>query len=164
VALTQDLKEILPQSFVPPSSGAKSRTEMVIAKSLVENSPGYIESVVMQINGSYENGWYDCCAVMIRRLLETLIIEVFEHHKIASKIKDTTTGDFFYLSGLIQQTLEESAWNLGRNTKKAMPALKNVGDLSAHSRRYNAHRSDIDNIILPLRVVVQELVYLAGLK
>ena len=40
---------------------------------------------------------------------------------------------------------------------------KTVGDLSAHSRRYNAHKSDIDNIP-DLRVVVQELLYLAGLK
>lgn len=28
----------------------------------------------------------------------------------------------------------------------------------------NAHKSDIDNIIPDLRVVVQELLYLAGLK
>jgi hypothetical protein len=41
--------------------------------------------------------------------------------------------------------------------------MKNVGDLSAHNRRYNAHREDIDKLIPDLRVVVQELLTLAGL-
>lgn len=164
LSLTRELKEILPQSYVPPSDGAKSKTEMVVANSLVKNTRGYIERVVMQINGSYENGWYDGCAVMIRRLLETLIVEAFEHHNIASKIQNPKTGDFYYLSDLISLALSESSWNLSRNSRQSMPKLKAVGDLSAHSRRYNAHRSDIDNIIPDLRVVVQEFLYLAGLK
>lgn len=100
---------------------------------------------------------------MIRRLIETLIIEVFEHHKIAHKIKNPS-DDFLYLSELITKTLAESSWNLGRNTKAALPRLKNIGDLSAHSRRYVAHRKDIDNVVVDLRVVVQELVFLAKLK
>ena len=119
--------------------------------------------MVNQINGTYENAWYDACAVMIRRLVETLIIEVFEHHKIANKIK-TPAGDFPYLSDLITHTLNETSWNLTRNAKQALPKLKNIGDLSAHSRRYNANHDDIDKIINDLRVCVQELLYLAGLK
>ena len=39
-----------------------------------------------------------------------------------------------------------------------------MGDKSAHSRRYNAHRGDIDPLLVDIRLVVQELVYLAGLK
>ena len=115
------------------------------------------------VYGVYENGWYDGCAVMIRRLLETLIVEVFENYKIATKIQNPN-GDFYYLSDLISCTLSETSWNLSRNSRQSMPKLKTVGDLSAHSRRYNAHKSDIDNIIPDLRVVVQELLYLAGLK
>ncbi len=164
ITLIDELKTIAPPAYVPPSDGAKPKTEMVIAGSLVANTRGYIERVVAQINGTYENGWYDGCAVMIRRLLETLIVEAFENYKIATKIQNPKTEDFYYLSDLISFTLSESSWNLSRNSRQAMPKLKTVGDLSAHSRRYNAHRSDIDNIILDLRVVVQELLYLAGLK
>lgn len=61
-------------------------------------------------------------------------------------------------------TLKETSWNLSRNAKQALPKLKNVGDLSAHSRRYNAQRADIDKVISDLRIVVQELIYLAGFK
>jgi ribosomal protein L11 len=56
------------------------------------------------------------------------------------------------------------AVHLSRNTKQALPRLKDVGDLSAHSRRYIAQRKDIDKLVQDLRVVVQELVTVAELK
>ena len=79
VALVSELKAISPPSYVPPDDGVKQNTDMFLARSLVSNTRCYIERVVAQINGTYENGWYDVCAVMIRMLLETLIVEVFEN-------------------------------------------------------------------------------------
>jgi hypothetical protein len=146
-----------------PDEGRRSQKELVLPFSVVRGTRGYIERVVNQVNGSYENGWYDASAVMIRRLLETLIIEVFEHHGIASKIQNTS-GDFFYLRDLISVCLKESAWNLSRNCKAAMPKLKDIGDKSAHSRRYNVHGGDIAPLTGDIRLVVQELIYLAALK
>jgi len=101
---------------------------------------------------------------MMRRLLETLIVESFEAHQLSHKIKDPRTGDFLYLSDLIPKALQEPSWNLGRNTKRALPSLKSLGDQSAHSRRYNAHREDIDKLISDFRTACQELIYLAKLK
>src|SRR5258708_724815 len=151
------------QLWLPPAEGIPASQERVLAKSIVKGTRGYIESVVNQINSTYENACYDACAVMTRRLVETLIIEAFEHYKIADKIK-TPAGDFFYLRELITHTLNEKSWNIGRNAKQALPNLKSIGDLSAHSRRHLAQRSDIDNIIADLRIAVQELVFLANLK
>lgn len=147
----------------PPEEGLRAATQSVLPFSVVRGTRGYIERVANQINGAYENGWYDACTVMIRRLLETLIIETFEHHNLAASIKNTA-GDFLFLKDLIDKCLQQSTWNLSRNCKQAMPKLKDVGDKSAHSRRYNAHRGDIDPILADIRLVVQELVYLAGLK
>ena len=130
---------------------------------MVSGTRGYIEKVVFQINGCYENGWFDACAVMMRRLLETLIIESFEAHGIAANAKNPS-GDFHMLGGLIKRALSESAWNLGRNSRRALPKLKAIGDQSAHSRRYNAHREDIDKLVVDFRIVCQELLYLATLK
>ncbi|SRR6266851_8909673 len=163
LVISKAIQDEVNQFWLPSAESLPSRLEMVLAKSLVKGTRGYIESIVNQINSTYENACYDACAVMIRRLVETLIIEAFEHHKIADKIK-TPAGDFPYLSDLIIHTLNETSWNLTRNTKQALPRLKNIGDLSAHSRRYNAHRSDIDNIMSDLRTVVQELIYLAKFK
>ncbi len=108
-------------------------------------------------------GWYDACAVMIRRLIETLIIESFEKASIADKIKNDN-GDFLYLKDLIAKCLSETCWNLGRGCKQALPKLKDIGDKSAHSRRFNAQRGDLDPLLKDVREVVQELIYLSGLK
>lgn len=162
--LAKDLQAEAPKVFLPPSEGTKPSSEQVLPHALVRGTRGYIERVCHQINGSYENGWYDACAVMMRRLIETLIIEAFERHKIDHKIKNASTGDFFFLRDLVDSTLRETSWNLGRNTKQALPRLKLVGDQSAHSRRYNAHREDIDRVISDFRTVCQELIYLAHMK
>ncbi|MBS0410721.1 MAG: DUF4145 domain-containing protein [Proteobacteria bacterium] len=131
--------------------------------SLVRGTRGYIERVAVQANGAYERGWYDACAVMVRRLLETLIIEAFEAHGLSANIKNSS-GDFFYLGDLIDLTLANPSWNIGRNCKAAMKKLKDVGDKSAHSRRFIAQRGDLDRLLPDIRVVVQELIFLSKLK
>jgi hypothetical protein len=80
---------------------------------------------------------------MLRRLIETLIVECFEKHEASDTIK-TQTGDFLYLGDLIDKMVSERTWNLGRNTRKSLAKLKDIGDKSAHSRRFNARRWDID--------------------
>src|SRR5258706_15276262 len=164
LALGKKLKAAAPKSFVPPSEGTRPANEFMLPHAMVKGTRGYIERVVFQINGCYEKGWFDGCAVMMRRLIETLIIECFEKHHIAHKIKNNPNGDFLYLRDLIEKLLQEPTWNIGRNAKQALPKLKNVGDQSAHSRRYNAHREDIEKLADDFRTVCQELIYLAGFK
>jgi hypothetical protein len=161
--IAKDIRTDIPAIYVPPSEGTIPKSQMILPHALVKGTRGYIEKVLYQINGTYENGWYDACAVMIRRLIETLIIELFEHYNLSAKIKNAN-GDFFFLSDLISSTLNERTWNLGRNTKQSLPKLKDIGDKSAHSRRYNAYREDIDKLTNDLRTVTQELLYLAKLK
>lgn len=158
-ALQQDVKS----AYHPPDEGFHSESQKVIPMSVVRGTRGYIEKVANQINGCYEKGWYDACAVMIRRLVETLLIEAFENKKIESKIMNPQR-DFLVLDEIIDRALAERSWNLTRNTKKALPRLKKVGDLSAHGRRYNAHLKDIESVIDDVRVVVQEFIYLASFK
>lgn len=146
-----------------PDEGLPAYSQQVLPKSLFKGTRGYLESIVNQINGCYEKGWFDGCAVMIRRLVETLIIECFEKHNLANNIK-AANGDFVYLSDLIQAMLSEHSWNLSRNTRKSLPKLKSIGDKSAHSRRFTARRWDIDKILEDIRVVSEELVYLSGLR
>jgi hypothetical protein len=160
VNLAKAIQSSLNDVYTSPEDGHPARTQEVFPLSIVNNTKGYIKKVANQVNGTYERGWYDACAVMIRRLIETLIIEAFEKHGIAAKIQGSS-GDFFYLRDMVTATLVESSWNLGCNVKTALPRLKDIGDKSAHSRRFNAHKRDIDAIKDDLRVVIQELVYLA---
>ena len=147
----------------PPEEGLRADTQSVVPRSVVRGTRGYIEKITNQANGCYEKGWYDACAVIVRRLIETLIIEAYEKHSIASKIQNSQ-GDFMYLRDLITQCLTEPSWNLSRNCKQALPKLKDIGDKSAHSRRFIAQRGDIDPLLADIRVVVQEFLFLAGLK
>lgn len=163
LSLSKDILTDLENLVDPPEEGFLAETNQVVPLSIVRNTRGYIEKVANQANGCYEKGWFDSCAVMLRRLLETLIIECFEKHLIANKIQNSQ-GDFLFLKDLINITLLEQSWNLGRNTKKALPKLKDIGDKSAHSRRFTAHLSDLKKLIPDIRLVVQELVYLAQLK
>jgi len=126
---------------------------------IVKGTRKYIEKVAAQSCGAYDMGWYDAAAVMARRLLETLIIELYEAKKLDHKIKKPD-GTFHYLSGLISTLLSETAFNLGRNTLKALPKLKDLGDQSAHSRRYIARQEDLDPLKRELRIAVEELVHL----
>lgn len=152
-----------PRRYMPPSEPVRPGSEGVIPVDLTVNTRGYLERVATQINGSYENGWFDACAVMMRRLLETLIIEAFEAAGIASAITCQPSGDFLPLGDLVEATLREPSWNLARNTKRALPRLKTLGDLSAHSRRYTARQDDIERVREDFRLVCEELLYIAGL-
>jgi hypothetical protein len=163
IATAKAIHADLADQLGPPEEGLLANSQAVILTSLVRGTRGYIERVANQINGAYENGWYDACAVMLRRLIETLIVEAFEHHGISAKIKNSS-GDFLYLRDLIDKTLSEGAWNLSRNTKQSLPRLKDIGDKSAHSRRYIAQRGDIQPLLLDIRTVVQEMLFVAKLK
>ena len=99
---------------------------------------------------------------MIRRLVETLLIEVFESRGIENKIKKN--GDYMFLRDMIGITLAENSLNLSRNARQSLPKLKDVGDKSAHSRRFNAIRHDIDEIRPDLRFIIQEMLSIAKIK
>lgn len=161
--LGKAIQEEVDRSIGPPPEGNIATGQTVILRPLVRNTRGYIEKIANQANGCYQNDWYDACAVMLRRLLQTLLIECFEAHEISGKIKNSN-GDFVYLRDMIDATLAEPSWNIGRNCKTAMRELKDIGDKSAHSRRYLAQRGDVDKVAAEVRLVVQELLFLSGIK
>ena len=166
LAASKEIQTEVDTFYCPPEEGGRVRHGSVVSPSIVKGTRSYIERIAQQVNGTYESGFYDACAVMIRRLIETLIIETFEHHGIANRIKNgrDPQGNFLQLGDLVSRTLSETSWNLTRNAKQVLPRLKDVGDRSAHSRRFLAQRSDIDRIQPDVRLIVQELVLLSGLR
>ena len=61
----------------------------------LEEARGYLIKVGEQAIISYDLGLFDASSVMIRKLLEILIIELFEKNKIESHIKNADV-DYFY--------------------------------------------------------------------
>ncbi|HWY61401.1 MAG TPA: hypothetical protein VNW15_05825 [Rhizomicrobium sp.] len=138
-------------------------TDSVLPREIFEQTRGYIERVVYQINASYDTGLYDCCSVMCRRLLETLIIEIYEAEKSPADIKGPD-GNFFMFSDLLRVLLADGKFNISRNAQKGLKDFKALGDQSAHSRRYNARQNDIDRVRDGMRVAAEELLHLAKLN
>lgn len=123
----------------------------------------YIPKTARQVAICYDNQAYDACLVMIRRLLETLIIEVFEHFGVQDRIKNEKRN-YLYCSDLIDNLVsEKQLWTIGRNADEGMKKIKKLGDLCAHNRRFNATKIDLDGIKLDLRVVLEELIHLSDI-
>ena len=129
---------------------------------LEQTNRGYLGRIGYQMNGCYAAGWYDACAVMMRRLLEVSIIEAFENCGLASKIK-RPDGNYFDLSELIQHTLAEPTWTLSRNLRKFLPKLRDVCHMSAHGRYFSARKEDLENIRQGCRVTIEEQLHHAKL-
>lgn len=139
------------------------QSDTLLDRDMFAFSRGYLTTVVSQLNVAYDTGLYDCCAVMCRRLLETLIIEAYESKGRAEELKDQS-GHFPMFSGLLAFLEADSSIHVGRSALQAMKDFKALGDLSAHNRRYNARKSDIDKVTVGLRVASEELLNIAGFK
>jgi hypothetical protein len=136
-------------------------TSSVIPISFVRGKRTYLERIVQQINGSYDRGFYDACAVLVRRLMESLIIEIYFQQGRGQEIK--TNNTVFTLNGLITKIESDSSINISRNLPKGMNLIKDLGDTAAHDRTYITQVEDIDDSKNQIRKTIYELLFLAGL-
>ena len=132
-------------------------TNNLVDLSLLNGTPYYIKKTSEQMNCCYDNGLYDACLVMMRKLFETLIIECYERFSCASEIMDSN-GNFYYLSDLIPKYIHSDHWSVSRNFEKYIKNVKKFGDLSAHNRRFLAGKLDIDGFKFDMRQCLQEII------
>ncbi len=129
----------------------------LIDLSLFDGTPYYLKTIAKEMIHSYDSGFYNATLVLMRKLVETLIIECFERYGIEDVIKDANEN-FFYLSDLIPRYLESAKWNSSRNINSCLKIVKKYGDLSAHNRRFLAKKTDIDGFKFELRQALQEII------
>jgi hypothetical protein len=153
--------DILP-SLAKPTGPAMPKGEPVLPMAVLATAPSYLQRTLIQANGCYENRWFEASSVMIRKLVENLIIDVYEKHGKSAEIQKD--GEYFMLAGLVNAILSQAHWKLQRETTRALPELKKLGDRAAHNRRYWATQQDIDKILSGLRATVDDLLHLAGHK
>lgn len=148
------LREILMQSKKEIEKGISNNIELIDMNIFIK-APDYIKSIAIEINKCYQSETYISCAVMLRRLVETLIIESFEIKGDISKIQDTN-NDFFNLKKLITVFLQEKLWIYSKNTRDTISKLKDLGNLSAHNRKFITRKSDIDSIYKDIRICLDD--------
>ena len=100
--------------------------------------------------------------MLIRRLIETLIIEGYEHLGRPEDIRDSN-GYYLMLGDLVGVALgrEAEPW---REARAALLDIKKLGDRSAHNRMFNAVKGDLDLIRSGTRVSSEELINVAALR
>ena len=163
--VAQRTRAAVAEESKPSEEYTRADTDWLIESSVLEGrAKQYIVNIAYQVNGTYGYGWYDACAVMLRRLIESLIIEAFVANGLVDSIVED--GNYVSLSRLIDRAVKEPQLNLSAITKRTLPRLKKLGDLSAHKTEYNTRRKYIDNLLddfyLDMQVVVEELVYKAS--
>jgi hypothetical protein len=135
----------------------------VIPTGLFENTRPYLETLVIQINGTYRGGFYDACAVMCRRLLECLLLLAFERAAKGEVITDAS-GEYRAVADIIGLASANRHLKLTRGAAAVMGKIQYVGDLAAHHPTYTTRQKDIDEQRLGFQRVVSELVHLAEIK
>ena len=144
---------------------AMDHTLGYLPEAIWKNTRGYIQEVCRELNGCFEHAYYNAAAVMLRQLLETLIVEAYEHRNREAEIKDGG-GNCLMLSDLSARACGENGQrglNLGRDSKKALKDARTVGNWSAHSRRFLAHAGDLTKFQSGMRLLVQELIQIGDL-
>ncbi|EHQ29817.1 hypothetical protein [Mucilaginibacter paludis] len=147
------IEKVIQKEFVPEPSNN------LFALSIFENTRGYLTGFATEASCAYDFALYNSCFFMLRKLLETLIIELFEKHGIESKIKNGN-GGYFFLSDLISKLVSENNWHLTKITREDIPKIKKLADSSVHSKRFSAKKVDIDNLKTEIRIIFEELVSL----
>lgn len=138
-------------------------TDELLPMDILDTAPYYIKLTAKQMNQCFECCLYDAVLVVMRKLIETLIIECFERYGIDDNIKDDK-GNFFFLSELIPRFVVADKWNVSRNLETYIKMVKKYGDLSAHNRRFLAKRSDMNIFKFEMRQVIQEIIMIIDYK
>lgn len=135
----------------------------IIPFSIFEHLSPNIQSLCKQINSSYENNLFDCTAVMMRRLLEGLLVLTYQNLGLEKEIAEKS-GWHSTLDKIIRNAEQNTTLKLSANTRKEMILFKDLGNYAAHKIWYNSTQQDIKPHILKYRVIIEELMYKAGLK
>lgn len=145
-------------AIVPPGIDAH-----IVPTGLFENTSPYLEAMVVQINKTYQGGFYDACAVMCRRLLKCLLLLAFERAAKGEVIKDAF-GEYRAFAQIIGLASSNQHIKLPRGARLVMGKIDHVGELAAHHPTYTTRQKDIDEQRLGFQRVISQLVHLAEIR
>ncbi|ATG49373.1 hypothetical protein CEW89_18395 [Celeribacter ethanolicus] len=127
-----------------------------LGEEILEAQSETLKSLNVQLNLAFEHEMFDCTAVMMRRIMESLLIKAFSKNKARDEISDGK--NLRGLEDIIIQTTKTDAFHLARGSEKTMRAVKSIGDKGAHSPNYSITRSDIANLATDFRALIADLV------
>ncbi len=132
-----------------------------LPESQTKGTRPYLVKLAWQLNGCYEHGFYDACAVLCRRMVESLLIEAFE--SVGKGFVIRSGSDYKPLNDILGSAQSGHHIKLGRNTPKALDRIKAIGDTAAHDRAYITTKPDLADIAHDFRRTISELMGLANI-
>jgi hypothetical protein len=133
--------------------------EHLLSAEIFDDRPGYIKRIVAQVNGCWNHEYFEACATMIRRLLETLIIELYDSRGWASDLRDPQTRDFLSLKNMVGKVTGDARFGLDSRATRGLAELKELGDIAAHDYRIRVRKSDIASKRGKLRYTAERLLF-----
>ncbi len=134
----------------------------LLPDAVIANTRKYLHELAHQINGAYDVGFYDACAVLCRRMIESLLVESFDHAGKLSEIQKQD-GNLEMLDAIVRKAKTGQHIRLPRGTPDLIDKIKEVGDTAAHDRYHITTKQDIDEFRTGFRKVISQLLGLAGI-
>ncbi len=136
--------------------------DIFLQPDILEKMPDYITRLVPQLNGAYDYEWYEGAAIMLRRIMETLIIELYTRRGWQQDVQDSASNEFLMLKGLIDRLNGDARLRMQRRTIDGLSKVKELGDTAAHDFRIRIRKSDLDRIQSSVRFTCERLVFTIG--
>lgn len=135
----------------------------ILSTELTFGGRRHLQRLRAEINGTYESEFFNSCAVMCRRLAESLLIEVFVAGGHLGAISNAD-GGLKGLGDIIAIASSGSLVRLSRSTPRTLERIKAIGDAAAHSRYHLVSREEIEAANPGFRQTISELSIVAGLE
>ncbi len=140
-------------------SGTKQPgTEAFIPMSIFDGQREYVTRLVPQINGCWDRDYRDACAVMVRRLVETLIIEAYRRRGLDAELVDDA-GVHLGLKRLVAKICGDRRFGVDKKCGEWLKELKDLGDAAAHDFRIALRRDDLSSARRALRFASERLIF-----
>jgi|GEM_PF-6875419 len=124
----------------------------ILPKSIYKTvNHSYIKRIGEQINASYDYNIFDGCAILMRRLLETLLVLICTKKGFIS----SNSNESYTLSSIIEDTKNNNIFS--KKLIDSMYRIRDLGNFSAHTNGYYAVKKDIDHLKDRYRVLIQIL-------
>jgi len=141
---------------------AKTSIDELIPLEAFEDQREYVKRLIPQINGCWERAYYEACAVMIRRLIQTLIVEMFHRRGWLAELKDSGTGEFVGLKAMIDKVCGDARFGMDGTCARGLRDLKDLGDVAAHDFRVVVRKGDIQRLRGSIRLTSERLLFYMG--
>lgn len=148
-------KETAPASRAPPS-------DSFIAADVFDGQPDYVVRLIPQINGCWDRLYYEACSVLLRRLIETLIVQLYHQRGWLDELKDPATQDFVTLKNMVNKVCGDQRIGLDGKAHKTLKKLKELGDIAAHDFRVRIRKSDLERVRSDVRFTCERLMFKTG--